>query len=143
MGRISVWKLIQEKNLKKKISSVVPLNAAISCVKTKPNRHSNQAGHYNNAYYCSGSLSTQTITSKGSLSTTEDQPAQLLLRPFISSIWKRQVKTVYKVYIICLLKLVSSVSGIMGRQVQKKSWNKKYKMNFPIFRRWQQKGECA
>lgn len=63
-----------------------------------------------------------------------------LLRPFILSIRKKQVKTVYKVYIICLLKLVSSVSGIWeGRY--KKSWNKnkKYKMNFPIFRRWQQR----
>lgn len=44
----------------------------------------------------------------------------LLLRHFISSIWRKQVKTVYKVYIICLLKLVSSVSGIREGRYKKK-----------------------
>lgn len=43
-----------------------------------------------------------------------------LLRHFISSIWRKQVKTVYKVYIICLLKLVSSVSGIWEGRYKKK-----------------------
>lgn len=45
------------------------------------------------------------------------------IKTFLFHQFERQqtVKTVYKVYIICLLKLVSSVSGIREGKVQKKS----------------------